>query len=350
MKHARIGVLGALVMAISAVACGGPNASTSNPTMANATPGTSAMPTPTATAARPSSSALPTGGTLALVPGTHVSMITPVGFTASTSFTGFEHECGASIVVAELPGAYGSLVIELTDAALASQGITVESRTDATIDGRPGVMILGTQKASGLSFVKVLVITGTESLTAFLTGNSPTTASCRSEVLLAMRDAELGMKFDPDAAVDQEAGLFYTLRPIPPLKFAGALTGGGIYNTSGRLPAADKDEPTLTVSSSLGAPAGADLEATLKAAVDGMATMSDVAIESSEAGTIAGLPGAIVIATGTRSSTSTPVFIYAGIIDEGSLGYVLLLGTAKADARAEWQAPFAATMSTYQRK
>jgi hypothetical protein len=291
----------------------------------------------------------PAPSALELVPGTHVSMAPPDGFTPSASFTGFEHSCGASIVVAELPASYLSLVGELTDAALKTQGIAVRARSDETVDGRQGTLIIGLQEGGGIQFTKIFVITGSDRLTAMVTGNLPASL-CRPEAETAMRDAELGMAFDPDAAPDPQAGLFFSLTPTPPLLFAGTISGGGIYNTSGLVPSADKDEPSLIVASSLGAPAGPNLESTLAMGLKGLATVSGVVIDSIESRTVAGLPGAVAVGSGQRTSTSTPLFIYAVLLDEGSLGYVLLLGTCPADLAGEWEDRFEASTETYRRK
>jgi hypothetical protein len=113
---------------------------------------------------------------------------------ASSAFVGFEHQSGSSILINELPEAYAVLSAGMTDAALAGQGITVTARDEVTVDGRPSTLIEGTQETQGLKFGKVLLVTGTSSLTMILTGNYPIAETAIGE---AIKASALSLSFDP---------------------------------------------------------------------------------------------------------------------------------------------------------
>ena len=282
------------------------------------------------------------------MPGTHVTMTPPEGFFASTSFVGFEHACGASLLVAEIPAGYAGLVEGMTDTRFAEQGVTHITRNDETVDGRPAVFIIGRQEAAGLSFTKLLVITGTDKLTAFITGNLPI-ATCEPDIGTQMRDAELGIKFDPDRPIDPLAALRFTLTPAAPLKFAGAFNNGALYNISGMVPSPDPGEPSLIVAPSLGGGAGDDLVAFAISQLDSMTSIGDVTVESSAETTIAGRPAAIVIATATSSTRDVDVVVY-NVLLGGEGDYVAFIGICDPVDRADFFDVFDASIRTYQPK
>lgn len=333
------------MLGMALTACNGgtlPTPSIPATTTATQAPPPTVTPAP-ATIAPTATVALP--ATSVDVAGTHVTMTPPDGFVASTSFVGFEHECGASIVVSELPTAYADLVAQMTDEGFAAQGITDVQRHDETVDGRPATFIVAKQEAAGISFIKILVVTGTKAVTAFLTGNFPF-ITCPVEIGERMRDAELGMSLDPDRPIDAQGALRFTIVPAPPLKFAGVLNNGALYNVSGTLPAADPGEPSLIVAPSLGGSASGDLIAFATAQLRGMTSIHDVAVESSEVAAIAGRPAAIIIATGKSTTRGVDVVIYQVLLG-GEGDYVALLGICDPDDRAAFIDVFAESIKTY---
>ena len=337
-----------LVLSLALAACAGGGAS---PTVAtpDANPTDASQPTITLGPATIGPTGTPAASGVAIsVPGTHVTMTPPEGFFASSSFVGFEHECGASILVAEVPAGYAGLVEGMTDARFAEQGITEITRSDETVDGRSAVFLTGRQEAAGLSFMKLLVITGTDTLSAFITGNLPI-ATCEPAIGTRMRDAELGIQFDPDRPIDPMAALRFTLTPAAPLKFAGALNNGALYNISGKVPSPDPGEPSLIVAPSLGGGAGDDVVAFAIMQLDSMTSIRDVAVESSATTTIAGRPAAIVIATATSSTRDVDVAVY-NVLLGGDGDYVAFLGICDPGDRAQFFDVFDASIRTYEPK
>jgi hypothetical protein len=335
-----------LVLSVALTACGGgaPSPAATTLEAASLTP----APQPTVTPAPPTLAPTATAATAGIavdVPGTHITMTPPEGFVASRSFVGFEHECGASIVVSELPTGYPDLVDELSDDRMVAQGFTDVIRSAEEVDGRPATFIIAKQRAAGLLVMKILVLTGTDSITAFLTGNH-ILSTCPLELGEAMRDAELGMSFDPDRPIDAEGALRFTLSPVAPLRFAGALNNGALYNTSGKVPSPDPSEPSLIVSPSLGGGAGDDVIAFAIAQLDSMTSIRDVAIESSEEATIAGRPAAIVIATATGTTRDDDIVVYSVLLG-GEGDYVSFLGICEPADRAEFFEKFDASIRTY---
>lgn len=345
MRHQRLIVLVA-VGSILLAACGG--ATVASPTSALAPVATATGPAPTVARTQTPATAVPSASTGVLVPGTHVSLDPPPEFRTATTFTGFEHECGASIVVAELPTSYAELVAGFTDEGLAGQGVTNVSRAQITVDGRAATSISGKQTIQDILFFKGIVLTGTDESTAIVTGNVPV-RTCESEVGDSIVDAITSFSFDPDRLIDPEAGLPFTLEPQAPLVFAGTFVNGVIYNTSGKVPSADVDEPTLIVASSFGISAGDDLETTAKAQLATTATLQDIHVESAEDVAVGGLEGVRLFAKGTRTSGSTKVFIDQVLLRQDK-GFTILLGVCRVKDRAACAALFKSTVATFRPK
>jgi hypothetical protein len=278
-----------------------------------------------------------------LLAGTHVALVPPHGFVESTSFVGFEHESGASILVAELPASYTELITGMTDARFEEQGITVSERQAVIVGGREATLIEGTQEALGATFGKVLLLTGTDTLTAFVTGNYPIDREAIGEDI---RAAELSLSFDPNRSVDPQAALNFTITPVAPLKFAGVVNNGGLYNTSGLLPAANPGEPSLIVAPSFGLPVVGDPIAFSRALLDNMRSIRDVAVESAMETTIAGRPAVVTVGTAESTTRDVEIVVYQVVLG-GADDYVAFVGLCEPDQRATFFDVFAETIGTY---
>jgi hypothetical protein len=340
-----------LAAALAGCSAAGPSSSASVPSQAAER---TAGPTPKASASTtPTPSPTPSAGASSRIPGavavagTHVVMPPPAGFVPAVAFPGFWHDAsGSSVVVAEVPGPYSKLVAGLTDEGLAGKGIVVTNRTDVTIDGRPSLLLEGSQKAQDTIVGKVMLVTGTEDLTAIVTGNYPVDDAALGATI---RESILATSFDPDRIVDQQASLRFTITPAPPLTFAGTAVNGAIYNTSGVLPSADRNEPSLIVVPSLGETDTSDLEALGRAQLLQVSSITDVVIENRADVTIAGLPGIELGGTARDTKAGADLFVYEVVLADGS-AFVAMIGTCPIGRRAECLAAFQQTTRTYRPK
>src|SRR5262245_26099634 len=127
----------------------------------------------------PGSSSSPGGhlpGHLVDVPGTHVSLVPPEDFVASTDFPGFVlEEEEASIRIGELPGPKEQTLSGMTPEGLASQGMTLVRKEELTVNGGPATIIEATQEAGEDTFAKSILILGDEQ-TAMVTATHPANA------------------------------------------------------------------------------------------------------------------------------------------------------------------------------
>jgi hypothetical protein len=337
-----------MLFTLLALACTSPSGSGLPPTDVVATPTMAQSNVPQPSGPAPSAFWTANPAADVPVPGTHVGLVSPPGFAPSLSFPGLEHDCGASILVTEYPTGYDEAAEGLTDEGLAGQGINVSRREEHTIDGRPGTFIVASQQIGGVTVMKIIVLTGTDELVAFLTG-SVVLMECGIDVAHDVGESELGISFDPDRVVDPMAALRFTIEPTPPLKFAGVVADGAIYNTSGLLPSADIDEPVLIVSPTLGVPATGDLEDLARAQLESSAHFRDVNVDAIEEVTIAGRPSIVLTGSGSRARREGGVFVYLLLIGgEGDL--VIILGLCEPDRRNECLEAFRTTTETFRPK
>ena len=157
-------VLALAAVSLSVLACGTP--ATSAP--ATATPSAASV-APSTPGERPAAAVH--------VPGTNVWMVPATGFLAASSFAGFAEASGAAIEVTEVPEPFDVIAPQVTAAELATQGIDVDTRDEVTLaDGRPGILVSGTQTLDGVDVQKIILVTGDDTTTAFVTANVPFTS------------------------------------------------------------------------------------------------------------------------------------------------------------------------------
>jgi hypothetical protein len=283
----------------------------------------SLSPRPSDSVASVSGSPHPRPSGLIDVPGTHVSLKPPDGFSASSDFPGFElTDKGASILVSELPGSVHELILGLTEEALRGQGVTEVGREELTVDGWRALLIDGTQTASGVTYSKWMLVLGSESLSAIILATYPMdTPELRQPLRFSLEGAIL----DPDRSTDAQAALSFTLEPVPPLMFAGTFSGSAVYNTSGQLPSADPQEPTLIVTPSIG-PITGSRESFLAAHVMSIPEMLGMELEPLSPIAVGDLEGFEVTGTATHTISGDALAVYGAVLFEDDSRYLLAIG------------------------
>jgi hypothetical protein len=158
--------LAGLALLVTGCALPGDSVTTSAAPVASAMPSAVGSVTPGISTARPAGAVR--------VPGTSVWMVPSAGFLAASSFAGFAEASGAAIEVTTVPEPYAVIAPQVTAAELATQGIDVDTRDEVTLaGGRPGILVSGTQTINGVDTQKVILVTGDDTTTAFVTANVP---------------------------------------------------------------------------------------------------------------------------------------------------------------------------------
>jgi hypothetical protein len=282
---------------------------------------------------------------LVKVPGTKVSLAPPAGLKPSSQFHGFaDEETGASIEIGEMRGSYSVLAEEFTKEALAKKGMSLLSRKEISLGGRPGLLLHLRQEISSVDVLKWLVVTGNEKGVVFIVGAFPEKAKARwsSEMEKSLLSAQL----DAESETDSLAGLNFSFNEDPSLKIASRFPNGVIL-TKGGDPTSDG--PLFVINSALSKEAIPDVK---KFAGELMRTaqISGIAVKKQSDVTIAGLPGVEVIAEAKWKATPNDVVIVYQVLLLDGKTYFHMQGFASRGDEEKYLAVFARIAQSFRKK
>ena len=173
---------------------------------------------------------------LVAVPGTHVALAPPQGFTLARDFGGFENKRGgSSITVEEMPP---NTAAEITTAfsspkgvstRFASQGVRITRIDRVALDsGGDAPLAVGEQSFKGSEFVKYMTLLGGRDgkNTVLITFNlSASTTLRQSDIEAVVRSVTLGR---PPSLSEKLAQVPFTFEPAPPFHTADAMPGTAV--------------------------------------------------------------------------------------------------------------------------
>lgn len=115
--------------------------------------------------------AAPAFGADAVFPlNSHIGLVPPPGFTASTRFPGYENATeSAAIQLVELPAeAFPEIEKGFTDAALKARGMIVEKREPLTVQDGRGFFVSGPQESGGAKRYEIVMVATVSGLTSIV--------------------------------------------------------------------------------------------------------------------------------------------------------------------------------------
>lgn len=184
-----------------------------------------------------------------LVPGTKVSLIPPAGFTAASSFSGFEQpDAAASIMVADVPGPVQQMKTGMTPAALAKRGMKLLRTEPVTIKGTQAIILHITQPANGLLYRKQILLFGDAAHTVLVTGTYPDGGTAMEAKI---RRALLTASYNPRQSDNTPAADFGVNVAGTGLRFAKNLAGSLLYTSDGQVTPTGPDKAAVIVAGSL---------------------------------------------------------------------------------------------------
>ena len=282
------------------------------------------------------------------VPGTGVSLMPPPGFVAATQFPGFgQEESGASIMVTEIPGPYAEVTAGFSKGGLVSQGMTLVSKQEITLEGRKALLLHLKQTAEGMAYLKWLAALGDEKQTVLVTATFP--EELKERLSEPLRRSVLSVRLTPAAALDPLAGLNYTVTGHPALKLAKRFSNALIFTADGKLPGEPTGDPLLVVAPSLSRAEIADRKRFAERRLGEIDSVTEIALKSSEAITIDGLPGYETIAEARDKDLKHPVTVYQVALFDGD-SYYLIQGFTKVADQQQNLEVFRAVARTFRRK
>jgi hypothetical protein len=172
---------------------------------------------------------------LVAVPGTHVALAPPQGFTLARDFSGFENKRGgSSITVEEMPpnaaadiaAAFSSP--KAVSTRFASQGVRITRIDRIALDSGDAPLAVGEQSFKGSEFVKYMTLLGGRDgqNSVLITFNLSAAAPLRqSDVEAIVRSATIGR---PPSLSEKLAQVPFTFKTAPPFHTADAMPGSAV--------------------------------------------------------------------------------------------------------------------------
>jgi hypothetical protein len=296
-----------------------------------------------------SAPAQPASPELVRVTGTKVSLAPPNGFKPSERFPGFGIEDSqASILVTEMPAPVSKMAESLTAKNMATQNMTLLSKREVSLGGRPASLYHLRQIARGDAFLKWLVLLGTEKETVFITATFPEAAKARFSA--ALERAVLTARWDAEAATDPLAGLTFSIQDDPALKFARRVSNAVMLTRDGTLPGKPNNDPMMIVAPSLSAVEISDVKTFAEARLMQIAQVSGIVLKKQSEVTIAGLPGSEIVAEAAwKDHPQDRCVIYQALLVDGR-SYFLLQAFAPLDERQKYLEIFRRIAQSFRKK
>jgi hypothetical protein len=175
---------------------------------------------------------------LVSVPGTHVALVPPQGFTLARDFSGFENKRGgSSITVEEMPPAAAAEIVAAfsspkgVSTRFGSQGVRITRIDRIAVDSGDAPLAVGEQSFKGSEFVKYMTLLGGHDgqNTVLITFNlSAATPLRQSDVEAVVRSAAIGR---PASLSEKLAQVPFRFQIAPPFRTADAMPGAVILAT-----------------------------------------------------------------------------------------------------------------------
>lgn len=281
------------------------------------------------------------------VPGTHVMIEPPAGFSPAEQFPGFYRaDIGASIMVTELPGPVGEVRKGMTKEGLATRRMVLLESQEVQVDGREALLLQVQQQAEGVEFQKWFLIAGDERGTTLVVGTFPSSAA---EALSApVRRAVLSAAWDRQAKVDVFEALLYRLEPTPKLKIANRINNMIVFNEAGSLGPLEPGEPFYIAGNAVAKTDIADVAAFSRTRALQTANISLLRNARGRPIRVDGLDAYELLADATHRGSGMPIQFYQ-VIAPADGTYFIFQGFVETDRAAEFLTEFRHITETFRR-
>jgi hypothetical protein len=278
------------------------------------------------------------------VAGTKCSLIPPAGFTAASSFGGFEEKAsGASIMINEMPASYNVVVNGFTEDALKTRGMTLTGKSTMQLRDSEATLLLVTQPANGTTYFKQLLIFGHPAGTVLINGTYPAAAK---EMGAVIQKALLTIVYDSAQQLNLEATVPFQIdvsrTALKPVKYN---SGSLLYASDEQIPTT---QPTLIVGSSFSRMDIPDRLAFAKERLKNLPGGENTAIQQVAEVNIDQMSGYEIIAQ-KESKNSSPELVYLVMLFSNQGEYYVMVGQATDNFEKNTQL-FRTVAATFKRK
>jgi hypothetical protein len=268
----------------------------------------------------------------AKVPGTSVSITPPEGFQPSKLFSGFEQQnSGASIVVIEMPvpkeAIPKTLALLSSPETFKSKGMRVIESKDITIAERPGKLLLVSQPAQGIPFLKWIVVMSEGDSFAprvrILIVTAPFPESSSATLREPLRQSIMSLSWKASGSDRLLEGLPFSFQTYGDLKVSGRLSNAIMLTRNGLKPPIPPSEPLLVLGSAYSQTRIGDIDKFSRTRLQQTPSVRDLVETSGQSIIISGQKAFELIARGSDPRTKQPLTVYQVIIATDQTYYIL---------------------------
>lgn len=282
------------------------------------------------------------------VPGTHVHLAVPEGFSLARRFPGLVgSDTVSSVIVTEIPDRLAEIRAGLNEDELTARGMQWHGAEDVTIGGFPGVLVQVSQPIPPEGELRRWVaLFGADDRGVLLTASTLADFDDRTGEIL--REVLLTAAWRPDEAIDPYLELGFWVGETASLKISDRLPTMIAFTRDGRRGSIASDEPLyLAGTSSTPAPVS-NLEDFGRQLLHATSELDSTEILSSRSFLLDDLPAYEIIAVAVDHDTGEPLQVHQTVVVDEERYFLLqgLVGTAAAD---EFMPQFRQISQTFRR-
>ena len=249
----------------------------------------------------------PAAEPFAEIPGTHVSLRIPQGFSLREGFPGFVRtDVGAFVIASELKAPLTDVLADMTAEAMSTDGVTLLRSDKVTVSGQGATIFHTKQQGDDGEIRKWFVLFGGDTLTVMLAASAP--LLLEEELGQTLEQTLLSAKWFPDRAIDPYAGMGFSLRTSETFEIRGRKPGGILLARKEAPDELTPAEPILVVYSATSA-AVAPLPMMAKQQLIENPQFTGFANFAERAVTVNGLNGYEIVADAEEATMHVPVRI-----------------------------------------
>ena len=258
------------------------------------------------------------------VSGTKCSLIPPLGFVASSTFSGFQdNESGSSIMINEIPASYQTIVDGFTADALKVRGMTLISKQNVNLNNLTATFVEVKQPANGITYLKQLLIFGDAKHTVLVNGIYPEAAKAMAPKIKA---ALFSTVYDPSQNENPLAAVPFTIDVDQTnLKLVKYISGSLLYSVDGKIPT---ETPTLIVGNSIAKVPATDQKRYAEERLKKLPGGDKSIIKATTEITIGNLKGYEIVANGFAKN-NVPELMYQVMLFNDKGDYYIIVGQTK---------------------
>jgi hypothetical protein len=277
------------------------------------------------------------------VPGTRVSLSPPEGFSPAQQYPGFESSDPAgSIMVTELPVPAAEMMRSMTASGLATQGMTLVSSADISLNARAARLLNVRQKAAARDVMKWILVTGETTVTFMLVGTYEASSPETGE---SIRRALLTTQWHTTSP-DPFEGLSFRIKASGKLKLAGRVSNMLMFTESGKPGTPGSTEAMFLAGHSIGSGRIGDVKAFAETRAKQTALIRNLTGVMGRQIQIGGLDAYEIEADATDARNDVPMRLYQVIALDDS-GYFILQGLTRRDRAQAMMPEFRSLTSSF---